>query len=692
MNLTLTLFALLQVPRGGSGTPGDVLARQDTTRQLADTLAGAAGAIRDTLTRPPLPEGVAAVVRAIFRVPQWIQIGGVVLALVVAVLLTRIVWKRRRGILAWFRTASPGILAAVALGVVLVLGLSTLAGAKSWNCMQHDNGFCAGCHVMAEPFGQFELGAGKHRDRECHDCHQQSIWASSRQLVLWVAARPDKIRPHAPVPDDRCEGCHQLQDGKEPWEHALYLAGHKVHFESDSSALKDLTCVTCHGQEVHKFIPSARTCQQSGCHENQSVRMNGMIDLPEINCVTCHDFTADLPALASRDSAVRALIPAARQCQSCHPMEEKLLNYDITRDPHNGSCGMCHDVHADSLPIAAIASCTNCHTDLSRSAFHVGANHRRVQQDCLTCHQPHAASVDASDCVGCHAAVRSRSKLRLRPPLPFDTAAAARRITLAPIAPDVLPTLHVFRHNVVPNTVAEAERNDHRGKGDELPVDLPPARASPAAPEPSTQDTFPHSRHTSLPCLTCHTVNRADHGLVFEVPRGCDLCHHQSLRQGTADAKDCARCHRTDALAVPTPQVVSIKVGTHAAVPRPVAFSHDRHRRTGCLSCHVPPELTPPDSVRTCQACHDQHHEARRDCAACHSRGDLPAEHSRDTHVACDACHKTATIVQLVPNRQFCLSCHMKEADHQPQKECTTCHFLQTPAEFRRHLVQGGGA
>ncbi len=690
MNLALTLSALLQVPRGATGASGDSLALQDTTRQLADTLAGAAGAIRDTLAKPPLPDGVAAIVRAIFRVPQWIQIGGVVIALVVAVVLARIVWKRRSGILASFRTASPGILAAMALGVVLVLAASSFAGAKSWHYMQHDNGFCAGCHIMEQPFGQFDLGAGKHQDRECHDCHQQSIWASSYQLILWVAERPDKIKPHAPVPRQRCEGCHQLQDGKEPWEHALYLAGHKVHFESDSSALKDLTCVTCHGQEIHQFIPSARTCQQSGCHENQSVKMSGMVDLPEINCVTCHNFTADLVPLASRDSAVHALIPAAKQCRSCHKMEEKPRNFDITRDPHNGSCGMCHDVHADSLPSDAIGSCTTCHTDLSRSAFHTGANHKRVQQACLTCHQPHAASADASDCVGCHTAVRSRGKAK--PPLPFDTAAAARRISLVPVGPGVPSTLHMVPQAPVANTVFEERRNDHRGKGDELQADLPPARDSPATTEPSAQDTFPHSRHNSLQCLTCHTVNRADQGLVFEVPRGCDLCHHQSLRSGTADAKDCARCHQPDALAVPKPQVVSITVGKHAAVPRTVGFSHDRHLRTACASCHIPPQLTPPDSVRTCKACHDQHHEERRNCAACHSRGDLPAAHSRDAHVGCDACHKSTTIAQLTPNRQFCLSCHTKQGDHQPQQECTTCHFLQTPAEYRSHLLQSGGA
>jgi hypothetical protein len=606
VNLALALLALQQIPPGAQGAQGDSL------RQGLDTLAGHAGSIRDTLTPPPLPGGIAAMVRFIFRVPQWIQIGGIVVGLVVAAVVIRLLWRHRLAIIAWFKATSPGLRGAMAAGGVVVLFLMAFAGTKSWNYMQHDNGFCTGCHIMEQPFGRFETRAGKHRDRKCHDCHQQSLYASARQLVLWVANRPDKITPHAPVPNSRCEGCHQLPNGKKPWEHALYLAGHKAHFESDSSALKDLKCVTCHGKEIHKFIPSARTCQQEGCHVNQSVRMQKMIDLPEINCVTCHDFTADLPALADRDSAVRALVPSAGQCRSCHQMQTKPAGYDLTKDPHKGSCGSCHDVHADSIPVQARTRCTDCHTDLSRSAFHNGANHQRVKQDCLLCHNPHAASLDPSDCAGCHAKVRTRGKFH--PPLPFDTAAAARgHIGLAVPPADLPVPARYLEHGPVANPVIEERLDDHRGKGDALPAELPAARDSPAGAAPMAQDSFPHNRHTSLPCLTCHNVNRADHGLVFEVPRGCDLCHHQRFRAGTATASECATCHQPDELAAPKSETVAVKVGVHAPVARPVAFQHARHRELACTSCHVPPALMPPDSVRTCQACHARRHERARD-------------------------------------------------------------------------------
>jgi hypothetical protein len=195
--------------------------------------------------------------------------------------------------------------------------------------------------------------------------------------------------------------------------------------------LDKLACVTCHGAEVHRFLPSVRTCSQSGCHEKQQVKLAHMAKLPTINCVTCHAFRADLPGLATRDSAVRALVPAEAQCLSCHQMTTKLAQYDVTKDPHKGSCGSCHDVHAHDVPADARGTCKNCHADLSRSPFHGGSSHRRVQSQCLTCHLPHAAAVDASECVSCHTAVRKRGQFKA--PLPFDTnSVVRRRVTVEP--------------------------------------------------------------------------------------------------------------------------------------------------------------------------------------------------------------------------------------------------------------------
>lgn len=663
MSLSLAL-SQVQTPRGPD-TSGFGL----TLTVAADSLGAAAGAIRDTLTPPPLPGGMAAVFRFLFQVPQWIQIGGVVVGLVLAAGLARMLWRRRRVIGAWLRERSRQVQIALLIAVVLVITAGAVTGAKTWDYMQHNNGFCAGCHIMERPFQRFAAGAGRHEDLKCHDCHQQSIWASTRQMYLWVAERPEKIGVHAPVPNVRCRSCHE-QGGKEKWEHVLRLAGHKVHFESDSSALQGLACVQCHGAEVHRFVPSAQTCTQSGCHENQVVRLAGMAKLPDINCVTCHRFTTELPGLASRDSAVSAMVAQREQCLSCHQMQGQMKGFEVSRDPHKGSCGSCHDVHAHTTPADARTSCKTCHADLASSAFHQGASHRRVLESCTTCHVPHRASVDASDCVSCHNTVRQRGLLK--PPMPFDTAAVLRGRVVPPAQEPPRPEPSLF---------------EHLGKGDELPEERPQARASPEAFSLAARDSFPHPRHSSLPCLTCHLVNRPGARLVFEVPRGCDLCHHQQVLAGRVEASDCVRCHRSEARTAETPVEVRVQVGTRAPVPRSVGFRHDAHAKVVCADCHRPPAITPPDSVRTCQGCHVQHHDEQRSCVQCHTRGDLPAAHPRATHAGCDACHAPARVAALVPVRAFCLTCHVKQKDHEPARECSTCHFLKTPAELRKTLT-----
>ena len=602
------------------------------------------------------------------------QIGGVVVAVIVALAIAVALWHRRHSMGAWLRTRTSHLKVVLAGAAVFVLAVLLFGGMKSWNYMQHDNGFCTGCHIMERPFRRFAAGAGKHEDLKCHDCHQQSLYASTRQVVLWVAERPEKIGVHAPVPNMRCEGCHQLADGRKPWQHALYLAGHKVHFGSDSAALKNLSCAKCHGAEIHQFVPSAGACQQSGCHANQRIRLGRMANLPAIKCTTCHAFTADIPALASRDSAKHALIPTQIQCLSCHGMVGKPAGYIMDKDPHKGSCGMCHDVHKDTLPQDARARCTTCHTDLSRSAFHTGANHKRSQTQCLVCHQPHAASVDASDCVTCHTAVQKRGLFH--PPLPFDTNAVIRkRIGGAAAQPPA--------DREEEPSAGHVEFREPALAGESAPPRVPPTRAA-----TSPLDSFPHSRHTSLPCLTCHPVNNSRR-LAFDVPRGCDLCHHQTLIAGTVSATDCIRCHNPSKTSAPKPMILTVAMPNRARVARTVAFRHEIHQGASCGTCHQAPNTMPPDSILTCKACHEQHHGAGRTCTTCHNRPETPAAHSRATHVRCDACHTPARIASLVPARSFCITCHVPQENHKPGGECSTCHFLEAPAVFRARLIGG---
>jgi hypothetical protein len=211
------------------------------------------------------------------------------------------------------------------------------------------------------------------------------------------------------VPNRVCAGCHINGDPKK-WKIIAATAGHRTHLESDSSALRDVQCVTCHGQEVHRFLPVDSTCAQAKCHVNIRVQLGKMAQQTDLHCVTCHQFTAKVPQLAEYDSARGTLVPNVRQCFSCHEMRVALANFDPAKDPHRGTCGMCHNPHTQKVASDAVKSCASaqCHANWRDDPFHVGPNHRSVGTTCLVCHNPHQAKVDPSDCAGCHAAVRAR--------------------------------------------------------------------------------------------------------------------------------------------------------------------------------------------------------------------------------------------------------------------------------------------
>jgi len=314
----------------------------------------------------------------------------------------------------------------------VVLAAAGTGGAVSWNYMQHDNGFCTGCHVMHTAFDRFI--ESEHDTLSCHDCHQQSVFASTRQLYLWVVDRPEKIGEHARVPNDVCTRCHNTGES-ELWQRILTTAGHRTHLESDSVALRDVQCVDCHGVELHRFVPADSTCGTANCHINNEIKIGGMQNQTALHCVTCHQFTAEVPQFASRDSAQGTLVPKQSECFSCHEMRAVLAEFDPRFDPHNGACGMCHNPHTQERPTEAAKSCTTaaCHGDWKNRPFHSGKAHGAVGSQCLICHSPHRAEVDASDCAGCHRLVADRPETppairrRLLRALPFDTTSALRR-------------------------------------------------------------------------------------------------------------------------------------------------------------------------------------------------------------------------------------------------------------------------
>lgn len=640
----------------------------------ADTLPiPASSALLDSVVvEPAVPDPLVPIVQWIFQRPPWVMQLGIVLAALVAITLFVLAWRRRRAISAWFASRSPRTMYALAGGLAVIgFGVAAL-GWKANEYMMHDNNFCQGCHIFV-PSGHAwvkpDTGTyllvnaleGKHDTLSCHACHPFELAAQAREMYFWIMDRPEDVPPHGKVPRDICEQCHVQGAASETWQAIAATAGHRTHFESDSVKAiaarfegglvnDEISCLTCHARSAHRFQPADSTCAQQGCHltEEIDIRLGGMADQTGLHCSVCHNFTAEVPALATRDSAAGTLRPARQECLGCHAMREVLTNFDPATDPHGGTCGMCHNPHTQAKPEDALKSCTTagCHGDWEKVPFHTGATHRGVARQCQTCHEPHSARVDASDCAECHAEVRERSGGRIRPPQPFDTTRALNRVSL----------------------------------GATVNLGIPPP------------DTFSHQRHRNLACLTCHVPNAPRSRLTFEQPRGCQICHHQAPASSR-----CAQCHEASAIAAPIEAglTVSVEGARPPSAPRErdVAFSHPVHSELACAACHaVPVTLAPSDSVRTCAGCHVQHHEAGRSCALCHrTEATLPA-HAQldDAHADCTSCHAAATVARLEPARSFCLSCHAASVDHHAPRECSTCHFQAEPGELRARLTTAG--
>lgn len=631
-----------------------------------------------------LGDRITPVIQFLFQQAPWVMWGGAIIAAIVAAVLIRWLWLRRQPIRQWLVSRSGAVKATLAATVVLGLLATAGLGYKANEFVATDKRFCNGCHIfigtgkawVKPDSGDYTLVPmleGKHDSLGCHTCHPLKPLKEGIKLIFWMSGfREEEIPEHAKVPRTICEDCHVQgrAEDKDRWKAIAATAGHRTHLESDSSALKGkIECLTCHAKIAHRFPPSDSTCGQSGCHDLNKTRivLGRMKSQGDFHCVGCHEFTARVPALATRDSAASTLTPAMRSCFRCHAMQQRLPDFDERKDPHGGTCGMCHRPHTQTTTQETIKTCSTreCHGLWNQVPFHAGAQHRGKATQCTLCHAPHAARVDASDCVGCHQKVRDYAPgRRLFPPLPFDTSKALQE-SAAPEHPD-------------------PPERPSKVKGDAPPWDPSPERALSAIPS-LPADTFSHPIHKKLACLTCH-LSTSGNKLTFLPPRGCQICHHQRPEKA-----DCKNCHKDSEH--PEVNVVQVQVAAadKPARERSVWFRHSAHVEVRCLNCHgAEVTLAPVDSAVTCEGCHDKHHEAGRACATCHRTAEIKDAHRRPAriHKACDACHATAKVASLTPTRSFCLACHDETVDHNPDRECSVCHLQARPEDYRPRLLK----
>jgi len=608
----------------------------------------------------PTPDWLDAAAKwALAGVPQLVQKLGGVVGLVILLALASLIWWRRRQISAWWGRRGPRFkwgLAGVA-GVFLITGAAM--GAYLWNYMQHDNDFCNSCHVMNEPFERFQ--SSEHSELSCHDCHQQSIFASARQLYLWVEDRPQEIGEHAPVPVGICAECHITEDPDSTWQRISSTAGHRVHLEADTSALQDVTCVTCHGQEVHRFAPVDQTCGQSGCHDpdKTEVVLGEMAGQTGFHCVMCHQFTAPVTEGVPLDTARMALVPQLESCRSCHEMEKVLAGLvDPDLDPHDAVCGTCHNPHTQEAPGEAIHRCAECHAPADTlTPFHRGLA-AAVLEDCSGCHAPHTFVVEGDNCVACHADIIGGV------PTAGPKARQPREVTTGP-RPEALTRLvsTVDRAGGAPNhhvadMYIEARLGEERADALRRVVS-----------RQQQQQGFNHTDHRDVECTDCHTSQQTHGQVTIESTAACQQCHHT---RPVVD-RGCANCHGRGQLSAAVATTIRMEIGRRA-IDRRVRFDHDDHGGVRCAQCHA--QGVSMRVERTCASCHQNHHTATASCVTCHDQPNRPS-HTVQVHTqscAGSSCHEASSYGAMTQGRNTCLACHQDQTDHRPGQACAACH------------------
>jgi len=600
----------------------------------------------DTMTvfHPPRDmTPVESVFRFFFSVPQWVQLTGAALAIVVAIVALWLVWRNVRAIRIWFRTrhTETSIFWKVVVGLIAVGVLTGMAGVGTtfFVYSQNNNQFCLSCHTLHDEVFQRFQQSKHHRiaNLRCHDCHDEPLAAEMNQVVKWMVLRPEQVGPHAPVPRAVCASCHIKQNPDSTWKRIIATAGHSVHLLTDTAKKLGVECLTCHGVTAHRFVPVKATCEQSGCHKPMPIRLGKMADQTSLHCTTCHRFTVPVQEPNDTHVALAELVPREQNCLSCHEMQRVIERFVPENDPHKGRCGDCHNPHTQTTPAVAYKTCTNsgCHARADTlTPFHRGT-HQAAFARCGSCHQEHSWKVRGSACLDCHADIYKKE-----PRIPFS---ASRRSSA--------------------NQPRLVGRLAAAGNTTELVAQL-------------VGDTVPfsHATHRGLRCTSCHSTTGPSHGSVtLRSPRDCMACHHGRTFQDLGGCNDaCLHCHRASGLPS-RPQTVTVMTSTLATpTTRQLPLAHATHSTVACTECHSTPVTFAAESK--CASCHQSHHEEMRTCTTCHSAYDV--HRGTQVHAGCRGagCHTDRSVLALGAKRNVCLSCHVDRVNHKPGQECAGCH------------------
>jgi hypothetical protein len=281
-------------------------------------------------------------------------------------------------------------------------------------------------------------------------------------------------------------------------------------------------------------------------------------------------------------------------------------------------CGTCHNPHEQETPEAAFETCASsgCHARADTiTVFHRGIAASALA-NCGSCHKAHSWHADGASCLSCHQGV-------------FDEP----------------PRRGVAR------TAAATQTASQQGTPLGYTGDLP----------------MSHREHRALECTACHASGGDRHGaLTVRTIAQCQECHHTPARVDVA----CATCHAPAEIRGQQAIATTLRVTSAENRQRDLPFRHEIHTRVACEKCHTPSLAMAPTT--SCASCHQEHHQPRSECRACHAAA--KAEHTRQAHLGCAGCHDAVKVATLQATRPVCLSCHADMERHFVGRECAQCH------------------
>jgi hypothetical protein len=254
----------------------------------------------------------------------------------------------------------------VAVGVLALgfAGAGVYSAYRGYDYAMNNPTFCRNCHTMEEAWTRWQTS--EHRTVDCHACHEASIIASAKQVVVFVLRQPQRVGKHAEVAREVCQRCHFSGDPR--WRQVAATAGHKVHAEQ-----RGIQCVVCHAPAIHRFAPPTEICGTCHVAQTRGERVVSIRAMADQHCTQCHEFL-------HVDSPLR---PGRQTCLGCHRLMPNQVGSWPPGAPHQFACGTCHKPHERSQPIA---SCRTCH-EKPREDIHPASMQQSTP--CTTCHVPH---------------------------------------------------------------------------------------------------------------------------------------------------------------------------------------------------------------------------------------------------------------------------------------------------------------